>query len=251
MKTNPNLTSNPQYLEAVAIRDKLAEALRHEQALETQHIERLNMLCVAPGQQLDDVERALDMADGRPAPAGNEALGQAIRESQGKQSVLRSGIERQEQRLADLAGNLSAAYCQERRAEHLTVIKQLREGLEQVRAAIEAEDALREGIKDAGYRDMLPGLHQLTFGHDSAEASALREISHYLAMHGGELSETRKVCGIALRTFESFGVSGQAGQSLTVSEVTGELLRYHGMFDPNGKALKQSRVQQLAELVLE
>lgn len=81
MKTNLNLSSNPQYLEAVAIRDKLAEALRLEQSIEAQHLERLNMLCVAPGQQLDDVERALDMADGRPAPAGNAALGQAIHES--------------------------------------------------------------------------------------------------------------------------------------------------------------------------
>ena len=249
MKTNLNLSSNPQYLEAVAIRDKLAEALRLEQNIETQHLERLNMLCVAPGQQFDDVERALDMANGRPAPAGNAALGQAIRESQGKQAVLQSGIERQEQRLADLAGNLSAAYCQERRAEHLTAIKRVREGLEQVRAGIEAENALRESIKAAGYRDTLPGLHQLTFGHDSTEASAQREISHYLAMHGGELSAKRQVIGIALRNFESFGVSGQAGQPLTVSEVTGELLRYHGMFDPSGGAVKASRMQQLAAIV--
>lgn len=249
MKNNLNLNSNPQYLEAVAIRDKLAEALRLEQSIEAQHLERLNMLCVAPGQQFDDVERALDMANGRPAPAGNAALNQAIHESQGKQAVLQSGIERQEQRLADLAGNLSVAYCQERRAEHVTAVKQLRDGLAQVRAAIEAEHAVRESIKAAGYRDMLPGLHQMTFGQDSNEASALREISHYLAIHGGELSESKKVTGIALSNFEMFGASGQVGQPLTVSEVTGELLRHHGKFDPSGGAVKASRVQQLARIV--
>lgn len=51
--------------------------------------------------------------------------------------------------------------------------------------------------------------------------------------------ETWRVGGIAQRTFESGGVSGQAGQPPTVLEVTGELLRYHGMFNPNGKALKE------------
>ena len=178
-----------------------------------------------------------------------KGLGQAIHESQDKQAVLQSGIERQEQRLADLAGNLSAAYCQERRAEHVTAIKQLRDGLEQVRAAIKAEHALRESIKAAGYRDMLPGLHQMTFGEDSTEADALREISHYLAIHGGELSEAKKVTGIALSSFEMFGVSGQVGQALTVSEVIGEMLRYHGKFDPCGAAVKASRMQQLAAIV--
>jgi hypothetical protein len=249
MKTNLNLSSNPQYLEAVAIRDKLVEALHLEQSIEAQHLERLNMLCVAPGQQFDDVERALDMANGRPAPAGNAALGQAIHESQGKQAVLQAGIERQEQRLADLAGNLSAAYCQERRAEHVTAIKQLRDGLAQVRDAIKAEHVVRESIKAAGYRDMLPGLHQMTFGEDSTEADALREISHYLAIHCGGLSEAKKVTGIALSSFEMFGVSGQVGQALTVSEVIGEMLRYHGKFDPCGAAVKASRMQQLAAIV--
>jgi hypothetical protein len=245
------LANHPQYMEAVAIRNRLAEALRLEQALESQYLERLNMLCVAPGQQLDEVERALSMADGQPVPAGSEALSQAIREIRGKQSLLHSGIEQQEHRIATLAAKLSTEYCQERRAEHVKIIEQLRDGLEQVRAAVCAEQELRDSIRFNGYRDTLPGLHQLSFFTDSTEASTLREIDHYLTIHGGKLSESRNVSGIALRNFESFGVSGKVGDQLIVSEVTAELLRYHGMLDPNVKALKQSHVQKIAELILE
>lgn len=244
MKTN--LSSNPQYLEAIAVQDKLTEALRNEQNIEAGHAERLNLHCVAPGQQLDEVERALDTADGRPAPAGNAALTDAIRASQGKQSVLQAGIERQQQRLADLVGQLSADYCQARRAEHLAILEQLHNGLEQARAAIEAEDKLRNDIQGNGYRDMLPGLHQLTFEQNSPEAIAVLELAHYMAIHGGKLSKAKKVSGIALRNFEAFGASGVAGQTLTVDEVTAELLRYNGMLDLNGSALKAARAQQLA-----
>lgn len=249
MKTTLNLTSDPQYIDAIAIQDKLTEALRIEQGIEAGHAERLNMLCVAPGQQLDEVERALDTADGRPAPVGNAALSEAIRASQTKQYVLQAGIERQQQRLADLAGQLSADYCQSRRAEHLVIIEQLHNALVQASIAIEAEAKLRESIRANGYIDRLPGLHQFTFDKNSPEESALVELKHYLAIHGGKLSETKKVTGIALRNFNAFGVLGEAGETLTVSELTGELLRYNGMFDPSGAALKAARSQQLAAIV--
>lgn len=246
---NQAISNNPQYIEALAVYDKLAEALSLEQAIEAGHAKRLDMLSIAPAQQLDEVERALDTAEGRPAPAGYAALSEAIRASQTKQYVLQAGIERQQQRLADLTGNLSVEYCQARRAEHVAIVEQLHNGLEQVRAAIEDEARLRASIRANGYRDVLPGLHQLTFEQNSPEQSALVELNHYLAIHGGKLSDTKKVTGVALRTFSAFGVTGEAGQTLTVSEVTGELLRHSGMFDPSGGALKAARTQQLAGII--
>lgn len=248
MKNQTNLYKNPQFIEAVAIRDKLLEALRLEQAVETQHLERLNLICVAPGQS-DDVADALNLAEGRQAPAGGEALHQAIRNSRGKQSVLRAGIERQEQRMADLRGELSGEYCQSLRAEHLAIVGKVRSALEMLRDAIKEEAELREMIHAEGYSDRLPVLHRINFDSASEQATALDEISHYSAIHGGTLSATKKVTGVALRDFNHFGVTGEAGQPITVSEVIGELLRYHGMFDPNGQAVKQSRIQQFAELI--
>lgn len=238
------LNKHPEFIEAVAVREKLQTALEQERKAETELFERLNRICIAPAQ-VDAVEDALAAANGQPAPAGADALHRALAESRSRQQVYLAGLERQEQKLSDLAARLSIAYCREHTAKHVAIAARIKQALEDLRRALTDEQTLRETIKDSGYRDVLPGLHRFDLSPDSDMANAIREIGHYLMLNGGKLSPTKQVAGVALCDFALFGAVGIAGQPLTVTEQTAELLRHHGVFDPSTAAVKATRLQQL------
>jgi hypothetical protein len=248
MKTNLNLSSNPQYREAIAVQDKLSAALNAETGREQDLVGRLNSL-LSSNSQADELQIAIDLANGHSVAPGNNAITEAISSSREKQQALSIGIEKQQHNILTLISQLSHEHCTARRAEHVAIAERIRTALEQVKSALEDEQKLRAEITGAGYRDGLERLHTMTFIQGSAEAETLCEVTHYCNIHNGSLSTKRNVTGIALSNFEMFGASGQAGQPLTVSEVTGELLRHHGKFDPSGGAVKASRIQQLAGIV--
>ena len=243
-----NLSSNQQYIEAIAVRSKLADALNAEAGREQELSGRLHSL-LSSHSQTDELQVAIDLADGRLVAPGNNAIGEAINSSREKQQALSIGIEKQEHNIQALVSKLSHDHCAARRAEHVAITERIRAGMEQIKAALADEEKLRAEITGAGYRDGLERMHTMTFMQGSTEADSLRDVTHYCNMHNGSLSPKRTVTGMALSNFEMFGASGQVGQPLTVSEVTGELLRHHGKFDPSGGAVKAARMQQLAAVV--
>lgn len=243
-----NLSNNQQYAAAVAVLDKLTTALHAEQGREQDLVGRFNALNTSDSQT-DELQVAIDLADGCLVAPGGNAITEEIQASREKQSALAAGIEKQQRNILGLTSQLSCDHCNSRRAEHVAIIERIRDGLEQIKTALADEQKLRAEITGAGYRDGLEVLHAMTFIQGSAEAETLCEVTHYCNIHNGSLSTNRNVTGIALSNFEMFGASGQAGQPLTVSEVTGELLRHHGKFDPSGGAVKASRIQQLAGIV--
>jgi hypothetical protein len=250
MKTHQNaLHKHPKFIEALGTLEKLRGALIAEQQVETKLAEHLAMLTIAP-TQIDDVATALNLADGNAAPAGNESLTNAISASRGKQSVLQSGIDRQQQRVIDLGGQLSHEHCLAKRGEHVEIAGRILAALGALREAIEAEGKLRESIKDSGFRDLLPGLHRFTFEGGSVEAEAAKEVAHFVALNSQILSATRVVKAVSLRDFQAYGITGKAGEALSVDEITAEHLRHGGFIDPRGKVVKKSSAAQLTELIL-
>jgi hypothetical protein len=239
------MNSHPKFIEAQGTLEKLRAALAAEQQTEAQLSARLAVLAIAPGQT-DEVETALLLANGSRAPSSNVSLTEAVSASRGKQTVLQSGIDRQHQRIIDLSGELSHSFCLEKREAHVAIAKRILAALGELRAAVDAETALRDSIKSAGYHDRLPGLHNITFEASSNEANAVSELDHYAALHGAGLYSTKKKKGIALRDFDLFGAVGRAGESLEVSEITAELLRHAGAFDVHGIPAK--RMIEAAEI---
>ncbi len=179
MKT---IYQNAEYKAATEQLTQLMEAhgaaLAEEQAL-------LSRLIAKPEGSQSALERAKALLTGQAAPVRNDIAGLQARhaECMGKLALLGQAIGEQRDILARLVSAQSATANAERKADHIKAVERIKPALAGLRAALEAEQAIRAEIGAAGYSCTLEPIESYALNFldpDSYVGRFERDVSAYL-----------------------------------------------------------------------
>lgn len=175
------IIKNTRFVEAHSTLAELSAAFNAATAEESR---LLGLLAAPAAASFDPLAAGLRLLRGEPAQRNDSTgLNRELAQVRERLETLRPAVEAQRAVVAALSAELSAAVCAEAQPRHTKAVQGVADALEGLRAALNAETAVRAGIEAAGYQCSLEAVAEpeLSFADtQSAACRLLRDVTRRL-----------------------------------------------------------------------
>ena len=166
-----NINQTPRF---VAAHNTFAELTGAFNAATSEEARLLGLLA-APADAFDPLAAGLRLLRGEPAQRNDSTgLNRELAQVRERLDTLRPAVEAQRAVVAALSAELSAAVCAEAQPTHTKAVQGVGVALEGLRAALNAEAAVRAGIVAAGYQCSLEAVAEPELNFDDTESAVSR-----------------------------------------------------------------------------
>lgn len=242
------IIKNTRYSEE---QNTLAELSAAFNAATAEESRLLGLLAAPAAASFDPLAAGLRLLRGEPAQRNDSTgLNRELAQVRERLDTLRPAIEAQRAVVAALVAELSAAVCAEAQPTHTKAVQGVGVALEALRAALNAEAAVRAGIEAAGYQCSLEAVAEPGLNFDDTESAAsrlLRDVGRSL-----EVQRLRTAAPVSARLLVDVAGMGSAGDVVRTDGATAAHLLALGHGEPTqakpSKALRP--VAATAEAIL-
>lgn len=241
-----NINQSPRFAEAQNTLGELTGAFNAAIAEEA----CLLGLLAAPADTFDPLAAGLRLLRGEPAQRNDSTgLNRELAQVRERLDTLRPAVEAQRAVVATLSAELSAAVCAEAQPTHTKAVQGVADALEGLRAALNAEAAVRAGIEAAGYQCSLEAVAEpeLNFADtESAVSRLLRDVGRRL-----EVQRLRTAGPVNIRLLVDGSGFGDCGDVVRLAGADAAHVVALGHGEPTqAKPSKAPRTVVATELVL-
>lgn len=210
----------------------------------------LGLLAAPAAASFDPLAAGLRLLRGEPAQRNDiTGINRELAQVRERLDTLRPAVEAQRAVAAALASELSAAVCADAMPSHTKAVQGVADALVSLRAALDAEAAVRAGIEAAGYACSLEAVAEpeLNFADtESAASRLLRDVGRRL-----EVERLRAAGPMNARLLVDVDGLGSVGDVVRTDGATAARLVGMGHGEPTqAKPSKAPRTVAATELVL-
>lgn len=240
------IIKNTRFTAAMATLAELSNA----HAAATAEESRLLGLLAAPADTLNPLEAGLRLLRGEPAQRTDmTGLNRELAQVRERLDVLRPAIEQQRAVVAVVQTELSAAANAQAQPAHAKAVQGVADALVSLRAALDAEAAVRGSIEAAGFVCSLPALQHPQVNFADSQTPVARLLAD--ALHHKEVQDVANADGLNVRLLVAVAGRGECGDVVRMQGPdAAALVRLGHAERTSAKPSKAPRPLAATELVL-
>lgn len=182
------IIKNTRFTEA---QNTLAELTGAFNASTAEESRLLGLLAAPAAASFDPLAAGLRLLRGEPAQRNDiTGINRELAQVRERLDTLRPAVEAQRAVAAALASELSAAVCADAMPSHTKAVQGVADALVSLRAALDAEAAVRAGIEAAGYQCSLEAVAEPELNFADSESAASRLMRHLTRLQAAERLRT-------------------------------------------------------------